>query len=294
MINIDFLSGKITSVTTGALPNATAGRNKGGVHLTKGYISPDAVPPTKPDVSPLELIGEVDLQADTQAEVGQILAGSWFFGFIQVARMTNLSASWEGRRLGEGSVDLLVVGFPVSNDLVALDSDPANQPFFDSTPHAGSARRQQPGQRRQVHVSTSIKDHPNYHEFLVTANAVTKSQNFLHTMSFEVYFTSVFVGRDGNGPILPIAHINWKVDLQGIFKWSNGIARHIKQPSIFEVGNFVAGAPTEPMVKAIVDRPGPPLAKEIAINRRREAIANPFMRQESAERSLLVPKDFFL
>jgi hypothetical protein len=294
MIDLDFSSGKITSVTTGALPDATAGRNKGVVHLTKGYISPDVVPAVKHDVCPLELIGEVDLQADTQADVDQILAGSWFFGFIQVARCKNQSASWEGRRRGEGSVDLFVAGFPFSNDIIGLDSDPVNQPFFDRAPHAGFARRQQPGQRRQVHVSTNIKDHPNYREFLVTVNSVTKSKNFLHRISFEVTFTSVFVGRDGNGPILPIAHINWKIDLQGTFKWSKGIARHIKRPSIFEVGNFTAGAPTDPMIKAIVDKPGPPLIKGIMIDRWRDANANPRMRQESAERSLLVPKDFYI
>jgi hypothetical protein len=293
MISIEFASGKITAATSQAIPDATAGQKKAGVHLTKGYTSPDASPPTRKFEPPVELTGEVDVRADTQAEVDQVLNGPWFFGFIQVARIKDMSAQWEGRRKGEGSVSLLVAGFPVSNDIVALDSDPVNQPFFDRSPHVGTARRPQPGQRRLVNIRTSIGDHPNYRDFLVTDNSLTKARNFLHRMSFAIDFTSVFVGRNGIGPIQPIAHLQWQIDLQGKFKWINGTAKAVKQLASIKVGASRTGAPTEAAVRAIVERPSPLLAKGILIDRWKAALVNQRMRQESKERSLLVPADFF-
>jgi hypothetical protein len=296
MIDIDFSTGKIIPDVSGAVPATTPGAKRGGVHLTKGYSTPDADHPTTPGVadSPVKLTGEVDLKADTQAEVDQILNGSWFFGFIQVARTRNLSASWEGRRTGEGSVALFVVGFPVSQDIVLLDTDPVNQPFFDKSRHGGFARRAQPGQRRHVHVTTTMGDHPNYRDFLIMPNSVTKANNFLHQMLFQVDFTSVFVARDGNKPIQQIAHITWKLDLQGEFKWLSGKARATKIGSPVVLGNSTLGPPTDPQVKAIVDNPGPPLAKQVIIDRYRAAKGDPRMKQDSAQRSLLVQKDFFL
>jgi hypothetical protein len=293
MIEIDFPSGKITPSVAGAVPDTTPGLRKAGVHLTAGYISPDQVPATREDPKPVVLTGEVDVHVDTRAEVDQVLSGSWFFGFIQVARIKQQSAEWLGRRPGEGSVDLIVFGFPVSNDVIALDSDPTNQPFFDRAPHSGTARRPQPGQRGLVHVSSRLGDHPNYRDFLETANSVTKAKNFLHRLSFGVEFTSVFVGRDGSGPIQPIAHIQWKIDLAGALRWRAGKPRSIKVPSIFGIGASIAGGPTDPSVRAIVEKPGPPLIKAIAIESWKQALSNPRMRQESAKRPLLVPKDFW-
>ena len=293
MIDIDISSAKITTNVTGALPGINVGTKKAGVHLTKGYISPDVTPATKLNESPVEITGNVDLHVDTRAEADQVLNGSWFFGFIQVARLKAQSAAWEGRRKGEGSVNLVIVGIPVSNDIIALDSDPINQPFFNSDPHAGLSKRQQPGQRILVNGSNKMGDHPNYREFLITANSLTKSRNFLRQMFFTVEFTSVFVGRDGQGPIRPIAHVKWNIDLLGKFRWKSGKAIASKGLSSLTIEPFSPGLPANSAIASIVSNPGPPLIKGIIIQRYRDALLNPLMRQEFASRSLLLPNDFF-
>jgi hypothetical protein len=294
VINIDFSSGSITSDTSGAKPDIAVGTQKAGLHLTRGYVSPDRVPATTQGVSPVNLNGEVDVLVDDQTEANQVLNGSWFFGFIQVARIRAMSAEWDGRRAGEGSVDLFTAGFPVSNDIFALDSDPADQPFISRAPHVGFSKRL--GQRRLVHVTATMTDHPNYRDFLVTTNSETKSRNFLHRLSFSVEFTSVFVGRDGSGPIQPIAHIKWNVDLLAELRWSRGraVPRKRPLPSSFQIEpSSSIGAPADPSVRAIVDNPRPPFAKELAIDRWRRALSDPLTRQESSERPLLLPRDFF-
>ena len=293
MINIDFSSAKVTIDTTSAVPAVAVGQKRAGLHLTKGYISPDTVPATNNNQNPVNLTGEVDVFVDTKDEVDQVLNGSWFFGFLQVARIKEMSASWEGRRNGEGSVSLFVFGFPVSNDVVALDSDPTDQPFFSRVPHAGFARRQQPGQRRLVHVSAGISDHPNYRDALVTANSLTKTKNFLHLLNFNVEFTSIFVGRDGNGPIQPIAHLEWILDLAAEFKWRRGQAKGFSHSRPIVSGLSTTGAPSDGDVKTIVGNPGPPFAKAVGIDTWKQAMLNPRMRQEDVKRSLLLPRDFF-
>jgi hypothetical protein len=266
-------------------------------HLTKGFGGDtDAADPSQTITDAFTITGEVDILTDTRAEADTV-ANQWQIGFVQVLKARELSATYEGRRDGEGEIFLLFTAPPAwpAASLVSLDSDANRTPFVNTSPHVFTISHP-PGGKFKVHLVQTMGDHPWFRFFLRVLNNLTKAPNFLFTMTDFRDFFSVLMARDERKVFRdPIAHVHWSFRFLAKFKWARG------QPIGTSPGRIaltfdplVKGGPADPAVRAIVDNPVPPHYNDVSNAAARQAGLNRFNKQDSDKRSsLLLPRDFF-
>jgi hypothetical protein len=292
-INIDLASANISVDAAGAVPKVTVGQRRAVVHLTKGFASPDVNPPASGDAFTIK--GDVDVQVDTALEADAVLNGPWLFSFVQVAKVNTISTTWSGRRDSEGEAFLLLAGEPAwpVNKRVSLDALPQLSPFTSAGPHVGFRKRQQPGQKIQVHVTNSMGDHPTQSSGFKAPNSVTKTMNFLSDMERDVDFFSVLVVRDDKGKFQSLAHVHWNLRTEARFKWSGNKASGTIRSASLTFDKPILGEPADAAVRNVLATHTPAHTNEIAAAALQAAVGNHFNKQDSARRSLLIPKDFF-
>lgn len=294
MIQIDFDSATMTLEPETAKPATTASDKFVSTHLTKGFISPD-VEAEKNGVA-FHIRGEVDILADSQAELDDIAQGRRIFNFIQVCRFNAIETTWTGRTPNEGEVTFVVVP-PVpfsASQRVNLDSSKSSNPFMNNlrptVTVAGNV-----GQKIKAHLVAKMGDHPNARLPLAPPqNRITRSPNFLHTRTDDREFFSVFVARDEQNVLQPpLAHMRWRLVYNLQLKWARRKPTPELVSPIFQFDPFVKGGPTEAEIKAVVDNPVPPFANDVGRDLQNSGLQSDLHLQFSPRRSLLVRRDFF-
>jgi hypothetical protein len=223
-------------------------------------------------------------------------ANQWQIGFVQVLKARELSATFEGRRDGEGEVFLLLTAPPAwpAANLVSLDSDAQNTPFVKNAVTPALTIGRAPGGKFKVHLVQDMGDHPSFGTGLRVPNLATKATNFLFNLTDFRDFFSVLMARDEKQVFRdPIAHVRWQFRFIARFKWARGRPSGTLGGNALTFDPFVKGGPTDPAVRAIVDNPVPPHSNDVANAAFAQFASNRFNKQDSDKRSLLLPRDFF-
>jgi hypothetical protein len=290
-ITIDRNSAKLTIDRSAAVPNVSVGRVVAVCHLTKGFTSADANQNNNGDAFTIE--GQVNVFVDTKAEA-DLVSNNWTFNFIQVVQFNSWTFSHEGRRDSEGEVFTTIATPPAlpTSQKVGLDAPQRSLPFVKSASHAAVVFRPQ-NNKVKVEVKNSMGDHPTTTVPLTAPNSITKTLNFLLEMEDDLDFFSVFVARDDKGIFQdPIAHVHWQLKNEARFKWLRNRPTGVYRGPGLKFDLPIIGGPTDAAVKAILANPvAPTAAQNLA-----QALANSvniLNKQDSAKRSLLIPKDFF-
>jgi len=291
-INLDANSARMSVSSSGAVAKVTVGTKRAACHLTTGFSSADTKPVATGDA--FTFTGEVDVFVDKSAEV-DILRDKWTFNFIQIAKVIKIETQWLGRRSSEGEVfHILHIGpaWP-ANQLTSLDAEPASSPFMKPGTHSANRFRPKDG-KIKVELRIQVGDHPNSVAVLQAPNTITKSNNFLFKMERVTEFVTVLMARDEKGVLLsPLAHIPWRIEYDARFKWARNQARGELKSRGAIFSPVVKGGPQAADVKRILANPQPPHTNEISERALKNSI-NILNKQDSATRSLLVPRDFFL
>jgi hypothetical protein len=294
MIQIDFNSARMIFEPEGATPATTASDRFVSTHLTQGFISPDVE--AKRNAPAFHIRGEVDVLADSQADLDGIARGRHIFNFIQICRINELETTWTGRTPNEGEVVFMVVR-PVpfsAGKRVSLDSDSGSAPFMNNLrPTVAVLGRT--GQKIKARVVARMGDHPNARLILSPPqNRRTQSPNFLRTRDYDREFFSVFVTRDDKGVLqAPLAHIRWRVAFNLQVRWARGRPRPELVSPIFKFDPFVKGGPVDPEIKAVLSNPVAPFANDVVEDLQKKGVLSDLNLQFSPRRSLLVRNDFF-
>lgn len=294
MIQIDFSSAKITVDHSSAVPAVSVGGRFASVHLTQGFVSTDVEP--KRNKEAFTITGEVDVVADNQSDVDDISNRRWIFNFIQVCKINFFATTWTGRRGGEGEIFLVTSTAPAlpGDRRVSLDADSAT-PFVNAKRPTGTANPL-PGGKFKVHVVSKMGDHPNNRILIRPAqNRITRSPNFLFKLESDDDFFTVFIARSPQGILQPpMAHVHWRLSYEARFRWLQGKPRGELRSPQPQFDAFVPGGPTDAAVQGVLANPVPPHTSDLLDEAGRQGVLNHLNLQESAKRSLLVPKDFFL
>lgn len=295
MIQIDFNSAKMAVDAQGAVPAVAVGRRWASVHLTRGFVSPDTEPTRNKPA--FQITGEVDVLVDTQSEVDDIVNGKWIFNFVQLCRVNLFETTWTGRTRNEGEISFIQSEPPAfpANRRVSLDANSSSSPFVNSDLPAATVSRR-PGPKIKVHVVAKMGDHPNARQLVTPVqNSVTRSPNFLIQLEDDNDFFTVFMARNNGGSLQPpLTHIHWRLAYDARFKWVQRKARGELRSPILQFDPFVQGGPADAAVQALLSNPAPPHTKDLLDEAGRKGLLTHLNLQQSAKRSLLVPKDFFI
>jgi hypothetical protein len=294
MLQIDFNSATMTFEPEGSRPATSASDRFVSTHLTQGFTSADAE--AKSNGVAFHIRGEVDVLADSQADLDDIVRGRRIFNFIQILRINERETTWSGRTPNEGEVSFVVVP-PVpfsASQRVSLDSDSSDAPFMNSFRPTVTVSGKT-GQRIKAHVVARMGDHPSSRMLLSPPqNRITRSPNFLRKSRDDREFFSVFVARDDKGVLQPaLAHIRWRLAFNLQVKWAKGKPKPELVSPIFQFDPFVKGSPADPEIKAVLNNPVPPFSNDVTADLQKKGVLSDLHLRFSARRSLLVRNDFF-
>ncbi|HRX60692.1 MAG TPA: DUF4157 domain-containing protein [Candidatus Competibacter sp.] len=184
---------------------------------------------------------------------------TWRFGFIQLAREVTSLWGFAGRNSSEGSVAINLADPPAMPATFAgrfcldsgIDHDEDNIMPFTNGRGTSLVRDAKGGAK----VIVEMDDHP--HGLIPTnmPNEKTKAQNYLYRASKAFEALTVFVARNSEGVIQPLAHVGWQMIWSAGFDWVGGRCRPSMRAKAFTVGNVIKGAPGDPDLAAMVTRP---------------------------------------
>ena len=261
-IVIDPNSAKMTVNSKDAVPGVdiTANRTGAVLHLTKNArpIIAEAYSGTTAQEIEKEL-SAINIKAEISLSLGprdNIL--TWRFGFIQLAREVTNLWGFAGPSSSEGSIAINLADPPAMPAKFAgrfcldsgIDHDEDNIMPFTNGRSPNLVRDAKGGAK----IVVEMDDHP--HAIIPTnmPNEKTKSQNYLYRASKAFEALTVFVARNSEGVIQPLAHVGWQMIWSAAFIWIGGRCQPSMRAKAFTVGDVIKGAPGDPDLAAMVTK----------------------------------------
>lgn len=246
-MKIDTASATIKVDTPGASPAVHIGRSQATCHLTRGFL----------------MEGDTETFNDAINFTGKVKAATtdkefqdWKFRFLQFQRVEFLGYFYAGPKKSAGQISLQPHLKPALSEKLHLDSEDDYSPWthsFDATLKAGL-------------VTQISGDHPASRAKLELTNNKTKATNFLFHIVDKRTFWTVFTAQGPDGVFQPLAHVEWALEYNFMFKWKGGKPEPPKSSSSLTTGNFAAGAPTDAEVKKMCTAPAKPFGNEAVRN----------------------------
>ena len=223
-------------------------------------------------------------------------AQDWSFNFLQFATLFVRSALWGGRTPNEGSISINFAIAPAFPTNPSLDSTKQFNPFVNLL---SSPQSQVPeGQVNRITLTRVMADHPNSKMVLQMPNLTTKCPNFLFNMRLDLGLTTVFVARDPQNVVHPLASFTWHVIYDANFTWKGNNCTGVMSNGRFDIGPVTKGPPNlsnDPATAALLKSPKGPFYNDLSKNAN-TTIANqatPPNYVESAVRDATILANFY-
>jgi hypothetical protein len=281
-VTVNTASAKITQLPVHAVPNAHIGQERVTCHLSRGFNpnNPDGV-----QMNAFEVIGQVDVSTAP----GDSLQ-SWVFGFIQIAKIKQISFYYAGKNPSQGSI--IIDAHNELRQLVINDTEIHYSPWTKATNRYSKTGHS---------VQCPTGDHPAVRAGYQLQNKNTNATNYLFHIVTSVEFWTVFSYQNGDplgrSEIVFMRHFYWKVLYDVMLSWRGGKPLLSKNGSNWYSSSDINGVPGDPTVQGLLKGSNPFMNFN---NSTREAVrksvlgdGSPQSRRDLTTRYHNVPSDFW-
>ncbi|TDU25652.1 hypothetical protein DFR24_4096 [Panacagrimonas perspica] len=288
---IDLASIKLTVNAAGAVPDVAvapdetkAGKGVARCHLTSG---------ARLSLSGARFDPAIVVTASVDVVVDPNDTKEWSFSFLQFANLLVREVIYGGRVENEGSVRINYAVPPAMGKNPSLDSTSELAPFVNLLGSPQSEVKE--GNRVRRTLTRTMGDHPNSQMPLVVQNPKTNAPNFLYNQRLDLGLTTVFVGRDPDNKIHPLAHFTWHLIYDAKFSWLGSICTGKMANGRFDISNVVKGAPPDPTLSSLLNKPVGPFYNDLCktANERVINALSPPNYVSLATRDTGIPKNFY-